>query len=97
MTMSAALIQQSTTVKGKEIQKFLDDLYFSKKTTVIMSLFGGKSQQFNTMRVACESKLFHLIFYSYNGRSKLREMPQRLGHMLKITNRIKGMAEAVDD
>lgn len=30
----AALIQQSTTVKNKDIRKFLDGLYVSEKTTV---------------------------------------------------------------
>uniref|UniRef100_A0A1L8DRN4 Large ribosomal subunit protein uL6 n=1 Tax=Nyssomyia neivai TaxID=330878 RepID=A0A1L8DRN4_9DIPT len=32
---SAALIQQSTTVKNKDIRKFLDGLYVSEKTTVV--------------------------------------------------------------
>lgn len=31
----AALIQQSTTVKNKDIRKFLDGLYVSEKTTVV--------------------------------------------------------------
>lgn len=30
----AALIQQSTTVKNKDIRKFLDGVYVSEKTTV---------------------------------------------------------------
>jgi ribosomal protein L6P/L9E len=33
--ISAALIQQSTTVKNKDIRKFLDGLYVSEKTTVV--------------------------------------------------------------
>jgi ribosomal protein L6P/L9E len=33
--VSAALIQQSTTVKNKDIRKFLDGLYVSEKTTVV--------------------------------------------------------------
>merc|ERR1712038_35081 len=32
---SAALIQQSTTVKNKDIRKFLDGVYVSEKTTVV--------------------------------------------------------------
>ena len=32
---TAALIQQSTTVKNKDIRKFLDGLYVSEKTTVV--------------------------------------------------------------
>ncbi|XP_062620785.1 large ribosomal subunit protein uL6-like [Saccostrea cucullata] len=32
---SAALIQQSTTVKNKDIRKFLDGIYVSEKTTVV--------------------------------------------------------------
>ena len=32
---SAALIQQSTTVKNKDIRKFLDGLYVSEKTNVV--------------------------------------------------------------
>ena len=32
---SAALIQQSTSVKNKDIRKFLDGLYVSEKTTVV--------------------------------------------------------------
>lgn len=35
VSRSAALIQQSTTVKDKDIRKFLDGLYVSEKTTVI--------------------------------------------------------------
>lgn len=35
VSRSAALIQQSTTVKNKDIRKFLDGLYVSEKTTVI--------------------------------------------------------------
>ena len=31
----AALIQQSTTVKDKDIRKFLDGIYVSEKTTVV--------------------------------------------------------------
>ena len=31
---SAALIQQATTVKNKDIRKFLDDIYVSEKGTV---------------------------------------------------------------
>jgi large subunit ribosomal protein L9e len=31
---TAALIQQSTTVKDKDIRKFLDGIYVSEKTTV---------------------------------------------------------------
>lgn len=34
VSQSAALIQQSTTVKRKDIRKFLDGLYVSEKTTV---------------------------------------------------------------
>lgn len=34
---SAALIQQSTTVKNKDIRKFLDGLYVSEKTTVVQT------------------------------------------------------------
>ena len=34
VSQSAALIQQSTTVKNKDIRKFLDGLYVSEKTTV---------------------------------------------------------------
>nr|ABM55567.1 putative ribosomal protein L9 [Maconellicoccus hirsutus] len=32
---SAAMIQQSTTVRNKDIRKFLDGLYVSEKTTVV--------------------------------------------------------------
>lgn len=35
VSRSAALIQQSTTVKDKDIRKFLDGLYVSEKTTVV--------------------------------------------------------------
>ena len=35
VSQSAALIQQSTTVKNKDIRKFLDGMYVSEKTTVI--------------------------------------------------------------
>merc|ERR1712050_311620 len=35
VSQSAALIQQSTTVKNKDIRKFLDDLYVSEKSTVV--------------------------------------------------------------
>merc|ERR1712154_423663 len=35
VSQSAALIQQSTTVKNKDIRKFLDGLYISEKTTVV--------------------------------------------------------------
>jgi hypothetical protein len=31
----AALIQQSTTVRKKDIRKFLDGLYVSEKTTIV--------------------------------------------------------------
>merc|ERR1712127_353653 len=34
VSQSAALIQQSTTVKNKDIRKFLDGLYVSEKTTI---------------------------------------------------------------
>ncbi|KAJ8027984.1 60S ribosomal protein L9 [Holothuria leucospilota] len=34
VSASAALIQQSTTVKNKDIRKFLDGIYVSEKTTV---------------------------------------------------------------
>lgn len=36
VSQSAALIQQSTTVKRKDIRKFLDGLYVSEKTTVTL-------------------------------------------------------------
>ncbi len=32
---SAALIQQATTVRKKDIRKFLDDIYVSEKGTVV--------------------------------------------------------------
>merc|ERR1712241_152734 len=35
VSKSAALTQQSTTVKNKDIRKFLDGLYVSEKTTVV--------------------------------------------------------------
>eukprot|EP00088_Acartia_fossae_P045169 TRINITY_DN483_c0_g2_i1.p2 TRINITY_DN483_c0_g2~~TRINITY_DN483_c0_g2_i1.p2 ORF type:complete len:191 (-),score=75.15 TRINITY_DN483_c0_g2_i1:142-714(-) len=35
VSQSAALIQQSTTVKNKDIRKFLDGLYVSEKGTVV--------------------------------------------------------------
>merc|ERR1712020_252679 len=35
VSQSAALIQQSTTVKRKDIRKFLDGMYVSEKTTVV--------------------------------------------------------------
>merc|ERR1712156_521340 len=35
VSQSAALIQQSTTVKNKDIRKFLDGLYVSEKATVV--------------------------------------------------------------
>ena len=35
VSQSAGLIQQSTTVKNKDIRKFLDGLYVSEKTTVV--------------------------------------------------------------
>lgn len=35
VSLSAAHIQQSTTVKDKDIRKFLDGLYVSEKTTVV--------------------------------------------------------------
>ena len=34
VSKSAARIQQSTTVKNKDIRKFLDGLYVSEKTTI---------------------------------------------------------------
>jgi len=37
VSLSAALIQQSTTVKNKDIRKFLDGLYVSEKTTVVQA------------------------------------------------------------
>merc|ERR1712098_103621 len=35
VSQSAALIQQSATVKNKDIRKFLDGLYVSEKTTIV--------------------------------------------------------------
>ncbi|CAL4066584.1 unnamed protein product [Meganyctiphanes norvegica] len=35
VSQSAALIQQSTTVKNKDIRKFLDGVYVSERTTVV--------------------------------------------------------------
>ncbi|XP_076446021.1 large ribosomal subunit protein uL6-like [Babylonia areolata] len=35
VSRSAALIQQSTTVKRKDIRKFLDGIYVSEKTTIV--------------------------------------------------------------
>ena len=35
VSQSAALIQQSTTVKDKDIRKFLDGVYVSEKGTVV--------------------------------------------------------------
>lgn len=35
VSLSAAHIQQSTTVKDKDIRKFLDGLYVSEKTTIV--------------------------------------------------------------
>lgn len=35
--VSAALIQQATTVKNKDIRKFLDGIYVSEKGTVVES------------------------------------------------------------
>merc|ERR1711936_20271 len=35
VSQSAALIQQSTTVKDKDIRKFLDGVYVSERTTVV--------------------------------------------------------------
>ncbi|WP_411025989.1 50S ribosomal protein L6, partial [Salmonella sp. s54496] len=37
VSSSAALIQQSTTVKNKDIRKFLDGIYVSEKTTVAVA------------------------------------------------------------
>jgi len=34
VSQSAALVQQSTTVKNKDIRKFLDGIYVSEKTTI---------------------------------------------------------------
>merc|ERR1712168_1022027 len=36
VSQSAALIQQSTTVKDKDIRKFLDGVYVSERTTVVV-------------------------------------------------------------
>merc|ERR1712070_19740 len=36
VSLSAALIQQSTTVKRKDIRKFLDGIYVSEKTNVVV-------------------------------------------------------------
>ena len=36
VSKSAARIQQSTTVKNKDIRKFLDGLYVSEKTTIVI-------------------------------------------------------------
>merc|ERR1719158_108256 len=36
VSQSAALIQQSTTVKNKDIRKFLDGLYVSERTNVVV-------------------------------------------------------------
>lgn len=35
VSRSAALIQQSTTVKNKDIRKFLDGIYVSERTTIV--------------------------------------------------------------
>jgi len=35
VSQSAALIQQSTTVKNKDIRKFLEGVYFSEKGNVV--------------------------------------------------------------
>ena len=40
VSQSAALIQQSTTVKNKDIRKFLDGLYVSEKTTIVKDEWG---------------------------------------------------------
>lgn len=37
LSIPAARIQQSTTVKNKDIRKFLDGIYVSEKTTVVDS------------------------------------------------------------
>lgn len=37
VSLSASHIQHSTTVKDKDIRKFLDGLYVSEKTTVVQS------------------------------------------------------------
>ena len=36
VSQSAALIQQSTTVKNKDIRKFLDGLYVSEKGNIVV-------------------------------------------------------------
>merc|ERR1711893_362070 len=38
VSRSAALIQQSTSVKRKDIRKFLDGIYVSEKTTVVQEI-----------------------------------------------------------
>ena len=35
VSQSAALIQQSTTVKNKDIRKFLDGMYVSEKRNIV--------------------------------------------------------------
>ena len=35
LSVPAALIQQATTVKNKDIRKFLDGIYVSEKGTVV--------------------------------------------------------------
>ena len=35
LIVSAALIQQSTRVKKKDIRKFLDGIYVSEKSTIV--------------------------------------------------------------
>lgn len=35
VSQSAALVQQSTMVKNKDIRKFLDGIYVSQKTTIL--------------------------------------------------------------
>lgn len=35
VSLSCALIQQSTTVKRKDIRKFLDGIYVSQRTTIV--------------------------------------------------------------
>merc|ERR1712109_197642 len=47
VSQSAALIQQSTTVKNKDIRKFLDGLYVSEKTTVV------KEEEWKDWSVLC--------------------------------------------
>ncbi|CAK8686589.1 large ribosomal subunit protein uL6-like [Clavelina lepadiformis] len=41
VSLSAALIQQSTTVKNKDIRKFLDGIYVSQKTTIVQDTEGS--------------------------------------------------------